>query len=92
MILDIRRRSNIGTKLASPTKYRSLVSALQYLCLTRPNIAYLMNKVYQFLATPTTKHTKVAKHILRYLKGIVTHGLYYTKSNPTLFHDYNDVD
>jgi hypothetical protein len=38
------------------TKYRSVVGALQYLTLTRPDIAYSMNKVCQFLQLPTTIH------------------------------------
>jgi histone deacetylase 1/2 len=38
------------------TRYRSIVGALQYMTLTRPNISFSVNKVCQFLHAPTTVH------------------------------------
>jgi hypothetical protein len=43
----------IGEKLAS---YIGIVGALQYLTLTRPDIAFAVNKVCQFLHAPTDVH------------------------------------
>jgi hypothetical protein len=43
------------------TKYRSMVGALQYLTLTRPDISFSVNKVCQFLHSPTTAHLTVVK-------------------------------
>jgi len=50
--------SEIGTKLGveDSTKFRSIVGALQYLTLTRPDLAFPVNKVCQFLHAPTTEH------------------------------------
>jgi histone deacetylase 1/2 len=38
------------------TQYRSVVGALQYLTLTRPDISFSVNKVCQYLHAPTTTY------------------------------------
>ena len=63
------------------TRYRSLVGALQYLTLTRPDISFAVNKVCQFLHAPTTIHWTAAKRIVRYVKDTMNLGLTFTKSS-----------
>jgi histone deacetylase 1/2 len=56
--------STLGPKDA--TNNRSVVGALQYFTLTRPDISFAVNKVCQFLHAPTTVHWAALKQILRY--------------------------
>jgi hypothetical protein len=42
--------------LQDPKEYRSVVGALQYLTITRPNISFTVNQVCQFMHQPTTSH------------------------------------
>jgi len=58
-----------------PTLYGSVVGALQFATLTRPEISFVVNKVCQFMAAPLDSHWIVVKRILRYLKGTLFHGL-----------------
>jgi transposase InsO family protein len=67
-----------GDPLSDPKEYRHIVGALQYCTLTRPDIAYSVNQLCQFLHSPTTVHLIAAKRVLRYLKGTLHYGLYYT--------------
>ncbi|CAL9004052.1 unnamed protein product [Prunus brigantina] len=67
-----------GVALSDPTLYRSLVGALQYLTFTRPDIAYAVNTVCQFMTQPTDLHLCHVKHILRYLKGTLHNGITYS--------------
>jgi len=46
-----------------PTLYRSVVGALQYATLTRPEISFSANKVCQFMACPLDSHWVVVKKI-----------------------------
>jgi hypothetical protein len=73
-------------------RYRSIVGALQYLTLTRPDIAFSVNKVCQFLHAPTTVHWAAVKRILRYLKYCVKFGLRINRSRSFLVSAYSDAD
>jgi hypothetical protein len=66
------------------TKYQSIVGALQYLTLTRPDLAFAVNKVCQFLHMPTTEHWSALKRILRYVKFTVDMSLRIQRSNSRL--------
>ncbi|XP_071679967.1 uncharacterized protein [Lolium perenne] len=74
------------------TNYRSMVGALQYLTLTRPDISYAINKVCQYLHAPTTVHWTAAKRILRYVKHTLSMGITFMKSNSSLVSAFSDAD
>lgn len=74
------------------TKYRSVVGALQYLTLTRPDISFSVNKVCQFLHAPTTLHWAAVKRIIRYLKHTKKLGLKIAKSSSLLVSGFSDAD
>ncbi|XP_030478291.1 uncharacterized mitochondrial protein AtMg00810-like [Cannabis sativa] len=61
--------------IVDPMQYRSIVRALQYAMITRSEIAYVVNKVSQYMYNPLESHLKVVKKILRYLKGTFDYGL-----------------
>ena len=81
-----------GEKHSNMTEYRTLVGNLQYLSFTRPDIAYAVNKLSQFMHSPTTDHWQAAKRVLRYLSGTSTFGLFYSNSNPLSLHAFSDAD
>jgi hypothetical protein len=83
-----------GTPLGKndATQYRSIVGALQYLTLTRPDLAFSINKVCQFLHAPTDAHWAVVKRILRYLKSCTRLGLKITNNSSLLVSGFSDVD
>lgn len=45
-----------GDILSCPNQYRSIVGALQYLTITRPDISFVVNKLSQYLRTSTPVH------------------------------------
>lgn len=75
-MISSSKLSKVGsTAVNDPTEFRSIVGALQYVTLTRPEISFSVNKVCQFLSNPLEDHWKVVNRILRYLSGTLHHGL-----------------
>ncbi|XP_071680405.1 uncharacterized protein [Lolium perenne] len=83
-----------GTPLGpeDSTQYRSIVGALQYLTLTRPDLAFSVNKVCQFLHAPTTDHWTAVKRILRYVFDTLKVGITFARSSSTFLSAFSDVD
>ncbi|KAL6347994.1 hypothetical protein AAG906_037723 [Vitis piasezkii] len=81
-----------GTRLEDPTLYRSLVGALQYCTITRPDIAYTINKLFQFMHAPTSTHFQAVKRVFRYLKGSLFYGLSFQPSSSLDLIAYTDAD
>jgi hypothetical protein len=69
----------------------SVVGALQYLTLTRPDISFAVNKVCQFLHASTMVHWAAVKRILRYLKSCTRVGLRIIKSRSLLVTGFSDA-
>ena len=72
--------------------YRSLVGSLHYLALTRPDVAFPVNKLSQNMQNPTDLHMQALKRVLRYLKFTIDHGLHLTKSLSTALTAFCDAD
>ena len=83
--------AHIGDPYVKPEMYRSVVGALQYLTITRPDLSYAVNQVCQFMHSPKNTHWMAVKRILRYLKATYNHGLLYQPGTATLT-AYSDAD
>lgn len=81
-----------GAPLKDPTEYRTIIGSLQYLAFTRPDIAYAVNKLSQFMHRPTDLHWHATKRILRYLAGTASHDIYLRQDSPLSLHAFSDAD
>jgi hypothetical protein len=75
-----------------PTMYKQLIGSLMYLVNTRPDICYAVSALSQFMSQPRQTHWIVVKHVLRYLRGTIGHGLRYTSSIDMRLQGYTDSD
>ncbi|KAK6122039.1 hypothetical protein DH2020_044210 [Rehmannia glutinosa] len=75
-----------------PSIYRSTIGSLQYLTMTRPDIAYAVHKLSQFLHAPTENHWVACKKVLRYLKGSKSLGIQFTTSPRMNLEAFVDAD
>lgn len=74
------------------TNYGSVVGALQYLTLTRPDISFAVNKACQFLHAPTSAHWSAVKRILRYVHGTPRLRLKLRKSMSMIVSAFTNAD
>lgn len=65
---------NDGSAPADSKMFRSIIGALQYITLTRPDLSFAINKLSQFMHQPTEVHFQQLKRVLRYLKFTINHG------------------
>ena len=74
-----------STELADQSLYREIVGSLIYVMTgTRPDLCYIVTNLSQHMAKPTESHLTMAKHVLRYIKGTINHGLKFQKSDVPL--------
>jgi hypothetical protein len=57
----LSRHEGHPMSLDDVTIYRSTVGALQYLMMTRPDLSFAVNKVYQFMQNPIDSHWTAIK-------------------------------
>ncbi|WMV07470.1 hypothetical protein MTR67_000855 [Solanum verrucosum] len=83
---------NDGGLSADATRYRRVIRKLQYLSFTRLDICFSVNKLSQFMQTPSETHWKAVKWVLPYLQGTVHFGLRLMRHNSISLHMYYDMD
>ena len=92
MIPNSHLTKNDGEPFEDPEKYRRLVGRLNYLTLTRPDIAYAVSIISQFMAAPTVNHWAALEQILCYLKGAPGRGIVYKDHGHFNIECFTDAD
>lgn len=80
----------LGEPIPDITTYRSMVGGLQYLTLTRPDLAFALNQVCQYMHAPRASHLQAG--IFRYINGSINLGLTITPSADTTLCAFTDAD
>ncbi|WKA08720.1 hypothetical protein VitviT2T_026417 [Vitis vinifera] len=61
-------------------RYQRLVGRLMYLAHTRPDLAYALSVVSQYMHNPREQHMNAVMRILRYLKNAPGKGILFAKN------------
>lgn len=80
------------TPLINKQHYQRLVGWLIYLTITRPDIAYTVNYISQFMHALIEGHMALVDRILRYLKSSPGRGILMKKHGHTCIVGYIDID
>ena len=87
-----KKEDATSVEVVDATVYRQLVGSLMYLVNTRLDICYAVNQLSQAMVNPTKLFWKVAKHVLRYLKGTSKYGLWYRQTDEVKLHGFTGAD
>ncbi|XP_078427688.1 DENN (AEX-3) domain-containing protein isoform X1 [Wolffia australiana] len=74
------------------TSFQRLIGRLLYLNHTRPDIAFAVNSLSQFMSDPRESHQRAADRILAYLKGTIGQGLLFRRGGEPSVVLYTDSD
>ncbi|KAJ4703269.1 Retrovirus-related Pol polyprotein from transposon TNT 1-94 [Melia azedarach] len=92
MVSNKKLAKDDGELLSDFSEYISIIGGLQYATLIRPNIAFAVNKLSQFLSSPTSLHWQACKRVLHYLQVTSYHGLQFISSGRTELTAFADAD
>lgn len=73
-------------------RYQRLVGKLIYLSHTRPDIAFAVSVVSQYMHAPCEEHMEAVLRILKYLKGSPGKGLFFSKNETRSIEGFTDAD
>ena len=77
----------------NPKEYQHVIGKLTYAIIhTRPDIAFPMGRLSQYLSDPAEHHRQALKELLRYIRSTVDRGIIYGNSRSPDFIDYSDSD
>lgn len=88
----IKLSNKVGTPLLDAEKYRRLVGRILYLNFPRPDVTFAVQQLSQFINAPYSSHWDAVTHVLRYLKGCPSLGLFYPSTNTFDLQAYCDAD
>ncbi|XP_074363119.1 uncharacterized protein LOC141703501 [Apium graveolens] len=90
MDCHLKLTADKGDYLEDPSIYQRLVGKFIYLTITRPDIAFTVQILAQFMQAPTTVHMQAAKRLLRYLVGTMSQGILLASSSAAQLTVYRD--
>lgn len=81
-----------STPYPDDSAYRRLVGRLLYLTTTRPDIAYVVQQLSQFVSKPLISHFAAAICVLKYLKSAPAQCLFFSASTLLNLSGFVDSD
>lgn len=98
---EISKLSNCSSKVdtlfltslfTNSSQYKSIIRTLQYVTLTKLNIAFLVNKLSQFLSVPVDEHQQACKRLLRYLIRTIHFGIQFYQKESLQLNCFSDLN
>ncbi|XP_019105507.2 uncharacterized mitochondrial protein AtMg00810-like [Beta vulgaris subsp. vulgaris] len=90
--INLKLHADLGDLLDDPSTYRSLVGKLNFLTTSRPDLAYAVQNLSQFMQNPRTSHHDALLHTLRYVACTASQGIMLKASDNLCLQAFSDSD
>ena len=90
--LNLKLHVDTGELFEDPALYRALVGKLNFLTHTRPDLAYSVQTLSQFMHSPRIQHFDALQHVLHYVASTAGQGLILNGTNALTLKAYSDSD
>lgn len=81
-----------GALFPDANQYKRLIGRLIYLTISRPDLSYPVHILSQFLVSLRVPHMQAALKLVRYLKGTIGQGLFFSASSSLSLTAYCDSE
>lgn len=81
-----------GSAKVDEAEFRSLIGCLMYLTATRPDILNAVSILSRFMHCPNETHMRVAKRVIRYIKGTWNYGVKFLRQKEMELFGFSDSD
>lgn len=81
-----------GEIFRDATLHKSVTKGLQYATITKPELAFDVNKLSQFMSNPLVPYWTAYKRVLKYLKSIINYKFEFSSLDNNNITCYCDVD
>jgi hypothetical protein len=90
---DRLKPAGLNNKRADQKEYQKIIRGLIYLViLTRPDIAFAIGRLSQYLSDPLEGHFKMLKSLMRYLRSTTCISLHFSKGQEEHLIRYSNLD
>ncbi|XP_057526239.1 uncharacterized mitochondrial protein AtMg00810-like [Amaranthus tricolor] len=89
---NIKLHQQEGELYHDPTYYRTMVGKMNFLTHTRPDLAFTVQHLSQFLQEPRAPHVAALHHALRYIAATEGQGILLNSSGQLTLQAFSDSD
>ena len=89
---NLKLSSSEGTLLSDPLYYRSMVGKLNFLTNTRPDLAYSVQHLSQFMQEPRDTHLQALQHTICYVAHTAGQGILMSGTDRLILQAFSDSD
>ncbi|KAL8097768.1 hypothetical protein AgCh_030767 [Apium graveolens] len=90
--LSLKLIADMGLPVSDPSYYRCMLGKLNFLTNTRPDLAYTVQTLSQFMHSPCDPHLQALHHVLHYVHSTAGQGILLQGSSQLTLQAFSDSD